>query len=595
MKVIFKEQTGQATMILTIVILFIGLLITSSFIFLGLRTAAATRNLDYSVKSYYVAEGGIEDLLLRSRTIALQMPASYPSILTVGTGSASRTYSSPPGGPQTFTSEGDVSNRIRELTLLVSSSVAGIGFPYGVQVGDMGLEMKNNSSVQGNVFSNGSITGTGNQRADITGDAFIARNTPTIEDDQICDDPEFDEEYEFGRSDPVEDVAQRFTPTINEMIHSVWLYARRVGNPNDPVVRIVTDNSGEPSANAIQSVTVDSSDFSTTLGWVQVSFGSTIPLTAGVPYWLVIDARTSSSRYFFWGSDTDNCFVPDGGVYSHDWDNSTPVWTNAGRDFIFSVWLGGTQHQLDNIDLGGDVDAPTISDCDITGDASYDTNNGCTVTGSETSPTSPIDPLSFPIDDTLINGWKNEAESGGTINGDYAPDTDSTNYLGPIKITGDFITDNNQIIIITGTIWVEGDILIDNGTTIKLDPGYGEMSGLLMSDGSIHIRNNGTFQGSGQAASYLVMLSTLPCVGISGVGCGHHNAAIDLHNNAEGTIFYARDGLIFVHNGVEVSELTARKIELEENAELIYDSGLADALFSGGPTGGQSFLWEETY
>ena len=44
-----------------------------------------------------------------------------------------------------------------------------------------------------------------------------------------------------------------------------------------------------------------------------------------------------------------------------------------------------------------------------------------------------------------------------------------------------------------------------------------------------------------------------------------------------------------------VSALVARKIRLEENADLIYEQGLADALFSGGPGGGQDFIWEETY
>ena len=91
-----------------------------------------------------------------------------------------------------------------------------------------------------------------------------------------------------------------------------------------------------------------------------------------------------------------------------------------------------------------------------------------------------------------------------------------------------------------------------------------------------------------------MILSTSICDGSSSVNCTNHNAAMDLHNNATGAIFYANDGLIFLHNGVEVSELTAKKIHLEPNAVVRYEQGLANANFYSGPGGSWEVVsWQE--
>jgi len=136
---------------------------------------------------------------------------------------------------------------------------------------------------------------------------------------------------------------------------------------------------------------------------------------------------------------------------------------------------------------------------------------------------------------------------------------------------------------------VRGYINIDNGSTIKCDPAYQERSCVVLSDSWIHVKNNGTFAGSGQSGSFILLISTLACDGSSAnppCDVPHHNGAIDLHNNAQGAIFYASRGLLTLHNGVQITEATAYKLYLNQNAEVIYQQGLQNVKFSSGPSGG---------
>jgi len=92
-----------------------------------------------------------------------------------------------------------------------------------------------------------------------------------------------------------------------------------------------------------------------------------------------------------------------------------------------------------------------------------------------------------------------------------------------------------------------------------------------------------------------MLLSTLACTGIVSPLCtGHHNGAIDLHNNADGAIFYAGNGLINLHNNVGARELVGYKINLDQNAVVTYETGLANVNFSSGQSGGYAILsWRE--
>ena len=71
--------------------------------------------------------------------------------------------------------------------------------------------------------------------------------------------------------------------------------------------------------------------------------------------------------------------------------------------------------------------------------------------------------------------------------------------------------------------------------------------------------------------------------------------AVNIGNNVEGAIFYASQGSVEVSNNVAVKEVTAYKLELENNAVVTYESGLYDAKFSSGPgVSWQLISWAES-
>ena len=231
------------------------------------------------------------------------------------------------------------------------------------------------------------------------------------------------------------------------------------------------------------------------------------------------------------------------------------------------------------------------------GDAYYQILTNTEVDGAS-YPASPNPaPQSFPISDGNVADWKFAAEAGGTIVGDYRP-LPGTVSLGPKKITGNLILDNHQILILTGTVWVQGYIDVSNGASISLHPDYDRNSGVILADKWIQVGNNGVFSGSGNEDSFLLMISSAGCRGgTQTADCADNNSSILLSNNVNSTIFYAPNGLIHLNNLVEVKEAAGYMMHLSNNSEIDYESGLANALFSNGPSGAWSAVrgtWQES-
>lgn len=164
-------KKGFAALYVTILVLAIMIGLALLMTFLTINQEKIIRNSLKSYQSYDLAEGGIEDALLR---LSKSMSWSSPYNLTLGGGTSTIEISDVIGGTRTITSTGNVNDRIRKIQVVFSIESDQISFYYGAQVGDGGMVMGNNSQVQGNVFSNGTITG-GNG-ANITNSVIIAGN-----------------------------------------------------------------------------------------------------------------------------------------------------------------------------------------------------------------------------------------------------------------------------------------------------------------------------------------------------------------------------------------------------------------------------------
>lgn len=595
-----KNNRGQAVIIGIILFSFGSLIFISGIMSHVLTDTKAVNNSLRSKQAYYLAEAGVEDVIYRitsnkqtSASETLSLNGATTTINTIDVGSSGKE----------ITAEGDVTSLIRKITVDLTTSVTGVSFFYGAQVGEGGLEMDSNSRIEGvggvvgNVYSNGPIEGeTG---ATITGDATVA--TGITEDvgarSLVCNQDQI-----VGQADPQIDYAQSFSPSATGPLAKISLYIKKVGTPGSRKIKIVADNGGSPATTKIEEGTLDKNLVGTSYGWVDVTFENPPALTGGTTYWMVLDAKKDSSKYWIWCSDSNNGFGNGVAKYSMDWDDDP--WTLITGDLAFKTYSGEGISFIEDITIDGTARANLIEDSTIGGDAYYQTISNTTVGGTQFPGSSDPPILNMPISDSNVTDWKASALAGGTIVGNCGDtgdpscviDDDETLSIGPKKIDGNLIMSGRQTLNITGVVHVTGDMDIDgNNTIIKCDASFGSAGCIIVVDGWIHIKNNATFSGSGQSDSYIMLLTTLEgCTGSGGTGCTHHDGAIDIHNNSGGAIFYATDSMINLHNNVNITSAVAYKLRLDNNAVITYEIGTNNASFSSGPSGGWSIdKWEE--
>ncbi|MDP3962880.1 MAG: choice-of-anchor R domain-containing protein, partial [bacterium] len=597
----------------TIILIFaVSLFVVALMVLSSLNDEKIARNALHAVKSFATGESGLEDILYR-----IKFSKQYNATETLSLNNGSATISSAASANEVFaTSTGDVSGHIRRLGTYLQKSTSEVEFHYGVQVGEGGLVMENNSRVYGNVYSNGSIIGS--PGAKITNDVWVAGGTQGVPNQEWTATTA---DFQFGRrigSNDQLDIAQSFQTSTTAPINKISLYLKKVGVPPNVTVQINKNNGSEPGKNGadiITSGTLSANLVTANYAWVDVTFTSAPTLTASTTYWLLIDAARDDSNYWVIGLDGADAYPYGTGKWSPNWGAGNPTWNAAGGDFTFQIWMGGVETSIEGMVIGGnahahrienttvtssafsvifidstangDVSTDVLQDCSssIDGDAAYNTKVNCTVDGVETTPNSqvPADPppQNMPISQGQMDQLEDDAAAGGILNGDFTPG--SSTSIGPKVINGNLdLTANGVVLTLTGTVHVKGYVDISNGSTVQLDSSYGAESGVLLADSWIEIANNGIFRGSGQSGSYVMLLSFSDCLG-SGGSCSTNDAAIELHNNALGAIFYAAGGLIYVHNGVNATELTGYKMQLIQTASITYEQGLANAQFSAGP------------
>lgn len=598
--------------------------------------------------SLQIAESGIDRALwcLNHETECAQ--PYFGENVNLGAGSYSVSVTAI-GNNRQITSTGSAAgvDRTIRITSTDEPATSEASFFYGVQVGEGGLNMDNNATIEGNVYSNGSITsGPG---ASINGSVIVAGGTELVPDQSQTVQTE---EHDVGRTKEEADAAQSFKAGETNVMNKISVYIKKVGSPSNATVRIVTDNAGFPSDVALASGTLDSGLVAGFFDWIDVTFNTTPPLILGTTYWIVIDIEaTNPSKYWVWGSHDNSGYGNGVGMFSEDWDDDP--WNSANSDFNFKVWMGGvptsitgltvpstldgsvhansiqnstisvdslcqimggttlagnlTCGDVDGSTIAGSVIAENVTDSTISGDLTCETESGNTVAGAKNCPTPvdpPIDPPpeSMPVSNAQIQQWELDAEIGGVITPPGGPGTtyEASNgeTLGPVKIDGDLLITNGANINMNGIVWVKGDFSIDNNAVIQLSPGFGSESSVIVVDnpsfqqtkGKVRIYNNGNILGSGVEGSYIMVASTNKGVIAS------TDPAIQIENNVSGAIFFTSQGMLQISNNAELKEATGYLLQLDQNVSVEYESGLASTSFTSGPGGIWRILpetWEE--
>lgn len=169
-----KNNKGQAVIIAIILFSF------GSFIFIGgitstiLSDIKEINNLKKSKQSFYLSESSMEDVTFR-----IKNAITYSTIetLTIDGNTATTTVSDITDG-KTIVSTGNVLDLIRTSQVDVIEGI-GASFFYGMQTGTGGIIMENNSTVQGNIYSNGNVTGS--QSNLVKGDVVSAGNAGFVD------------------------------------------------------------------------------------------------------------------------------------------------------------------------------------------------------------------------------------------------------------------------------------------------------------------------------------------------------------------------------------------------------------------------------
>ena len=272
----------------------------------------------------------------------------------------------------------------------------------------------------------------------------------------------------------------------------------------------------------------------------------------------------------------------DGDTWSHTIKGNATVGGNANHAV------------LQNTTVTGNVVADSISNCTIGSTATYDTRASCTVAGATVTPNPTVfttaTTLPLPISEEQIDIWESEAVGGGTLGSQSW--SSGIRSLGPKNIVGDLIMSNDAELVVTGILWVTGEIKLSNTSKIRLDASYGSSSGVVMAGidesttaGYIEIANSAQVLGSGSVGSYIMLLSQKEGVG---------SDAIKTSNSSAAAILYAGEGQIEISNNAALKEVTAYKLEINNSATVTYESGLANNNFSSGPSGGYEILeWKE--
>ena len=588
------NNKGFAAIMALLVVISLILVITFSMTIVVITERQIDKNLILSAQSYYSAESGIEDAVLRVIK-SEEYEITAINNFTLGDAEISQNIDQV-GSDINIQSSSSYFNSKRKLEIPLRITVDDISFHYGVQVGEGGLTMGNVSSIIGNLYSDGPVSGAGT----ITGDLIVATGM-SLDSNGIWDT--YNDDLIFGKDGEPTDIAMSFVPTSTGILSQVSFYVKKFGNTVDGTIRIVEDNAGSPSTTVLATTTFLSSKIGLSYGWVNSSFSVPADLIGGNTYWIIVDVNSAIPKYFYIGKAPGNANSVS--KYSSDWNGGS--WTtDATGDYEYKAWIGGLATSIDGLTIGGDAYAHEIINSTIAGDAYYQIISGSTV-GGTSYPGSPDPPIAaLPISDGNIADWKTDALSYGILDSSLCNiGTDITINGGKLVCPAGFDPETGAIITLKGTLWVEGDLTLENNNILVLDSSYGNNSGIIIVDnpgsestgGKILIENNIIICGSqglnvaedGCAASnetYILMLSTH-----SGADPSY---AIEVRNNADGAIFYAHNGIAHIKNNANLKEVTAYKLSLEENATVTYESGLANTSFSSGPGGGWSIVsWNE--
>ena len=172
-----QRQAGQALIISILFLVVVLVLVSTLMEFVGLNVRG-TRSAVAKEQALQLAEAGIDKAVWELNQTAGAYTGENGTVL--GTGVFDVSVSDISGSVKEITATGHVPSKTnqratRQVRVKVNISTASASFSYGMQVGNGGVFMQNNSKIIGSVYSSGDIIGQNSP--EITGDAFAAHTS----------------------------------------------------------------------------------------------------------------------------------------------------------------------------------------------------------------------------------------------------------------------------------------------------------------------------------------------------------------------------------------------------------------------------------
>lgn len=569
-------------------------------------------NTAYSVdaeRAIALAEAGIDKAITSFNKLGNGYTGQEGEVF-LGNGSFDVVITTKDAGTKIIESTGYIPNKtkpkVKRTVRIEASQGVGISFPYGIQVGEGGLDLNSNNRVEGSIYSNGPVTA--NSTNQITGDAWVAAAPPaTPQQETDCEEGTSNcQNFIFGRNEEGQlrlDVAQSFKPTMTIGLSKASLKIKKIGSPADATVRIMEDKNGEPDKIKVSATgTLYANLVTPSYSFVDVTFDGVPNLDQDKTYWLMVDTSSDAINYWSWQKDFAQSYNRGVPMWSPNWRSTgNPDWNSFSGDLSFKIYLGGTVNSLkgnSNFEVGGNAHANTIEKVNIAGDAYYQTIINSTVGGESFPGSEDPPPKTYPISEGNINAWKAQAQAAGVNTGDmYIDEPDCPLTLESQKIVGNVYVNSNcrgsKKITVKSPIWITGNLTLNSNIDVKLHPDLGGSSGIIIvgneegTTGLVDLTSNIKMEGTGVGSSLLMVLSTYN-------SRTNDITAIKVNSNGVTGAFYADKGIIEPGSGNIFKELTAWKIRLVSNSTINYETGLSSTLFSSGP-GGSYTLVKGTY
>jgi len=324
------KKLNQSGQILVLVFVAMGVvLFTVLFIIAGVQVYFQNSQYSYQSESAAaIAEAGVDKALASlNKTGGAYNGESETSF---GGGSYSVVVTNKDAGTKILQVTGYIPNKdnpkVKRVITISASRGTGVAFNYGIQVGEGGLQLGNDNTVKGTIYSNGSIVmGNGNT---ITGDAWVAAGVaPTADQQTNC---QTCVDYILGKVEEGQtrlDIAQSFKPSITDKLRKISIKIKKVGNPPNVTVRVMGDDNGNPKKQEVLATGIlESSLVTTEYGWINVTFSTNPTLSAGITYWIMLDTSSDNNNYWSWENDLAQSYNNGQPKWSLNWSAGNPSW-----------------------------------------------------------------------------------------------------------------------------------------------------------------------------------------------------------------------------------------------------------------------------